>query len=423
MKLYYLPEKEKWADILSRPTDKQKEIDESVQKTIEIVKRQGDAGLMALTEKYDHWKPNTLLANEQEFEEAMGKVDPDLKSAILVAKSNIEKFHAAQREEFEPVETLPGIWCWRKSIAIQRVGLYIPGGSAPLISTLLMLGIPAKLAGCEEIVVCTPAMNGVIHPAILYTASLLGIKKVFKVGGAQAIAAMAFGTETIPAVYKIFGPGNRYVTRAKQVVNEVGVAIDMPAGPSEVLVFADDTCEPRFVAADLLSQAEHGVDSQVLLVTVSKEISTKVMAEIDLQRKNLTRSREIDGALEHSSCIVLDNVKSCFDLINEYAPEHLIIASEKAEDYERYIVNAGSVFAGNYAPESAGDYVSGPNHTLPTNGFAKAYSGVSLDSFVKKITFQKLTPDGLARVKNEIITLAEAERLTAHANAVRQRFN
>lgn len=422
MKLYDRPKNKQWGDLLRRPADHSREIDEVVQKIIASIKEKGDSELLALTQRFDHWTPDRLAVSEKDIELAAQEVDQELRSAILLAKSNIEKFHAAQLETPQPIETSEGIRCWRKPVAIQRVGLYIPGGSAPLISTLLMLGIPATLAGCQDIVVCTPAMNGQIHPAILYTASLLGIRKIFKAGGAQAVAAMAFGTETVPSVHKIFGPGNRFVTRAKQLVSQEGIAIDMPAGPSEVVVFADDTCVPSFVASDLLSQAEHGVDSQVLLVTISKEVAGKVMAELELQKKDLPRTREINGALEHSSCIVLDDVPTCFKLINEYAPEHLIIASTRPDDYVEYIVNAGSVFLGNYAPESAGDYVSGPNHTLPTSGYAKSYSGVSVESFIKKITFQKLTPGGLETVKDAIVSLAMAEQLTAHAQAVLKRF-
>jgi len=422
MKIYYYPEEESWKEILQRPADNQNKIDEAVRDILDTVRIHGDKGLTELTEKFDHWKPHSLLIEEKEFAAAKDRVSSELQSAILLAKANIEKFHSAQREEMSPVETSPGIICWRKSVAIQRVGLYIPGGSAPLISTLLMLAIPAKLAGCEEIVVCTPAKNGEVHPAILYAASLLGIKKLYKTGGAQAIAAMAFGTRTIPKVDKIFGPGNRYVTRAKQMVNDEGIAIDMPAGPSEVMVFADDTCVPSFVASDLLSQAEHGADSQVLLVTISEETAEKVTEEIEIQKKKLDRLSQIDGSLFHSSCVVLKNAESCFDMINKYAPEHLIIASQDPESYAGLVINAGSVFLGNYSPESAGDYVSGPNHTLPTNGFAKAYSGVSLDSFIRKITFQKLSREGLSHVKNAIVCLAEAEQLTAHARAVLKRF-
>jgi histidinol dehydrogenase len=342
-----------------------------------------------------------------------------LKTAIDIAKTNIEKFHSAQKEEVKRIDTIPGVTCWRESKAIEKVGLYIPGGSAPLFSSVLMLGIPARLAGCKEIVLCTPPqLDGKIHPAILYTAAAIGIKQVYKVGGIQAIAAMTFGTETIPQVNKIFGPGNSYVTAAKQYALRKGIAIDMPAGPSEVLIVADDSADADFVAADLLSQAEHGPDSQVILITYNEKFAEKVIDAIENQLQKLSRSTIAKQALENSKCILMDNLKDAVDFINEYAPEHLIISVQDEGEYLDNIVNAGSVFLGMYTPESAGDYASGTNHTLPTAGYAKAYSGVSLDSFLKKITFQRISPKGLQSIGPTIETMAEAEGLDAHKNAV-----
>lgn len=422
MKTYLYPEKEEWKSIVQRPYNDYKKVDGAVKEIIDLVKAGGDAALRDLTKRFDHWSPSSFSAGEEEIKNASAMVSGELKSAIQQAFHNIEKFHNSQKTKITRVETSPEVICWRKSVGIQKVGLYIPGGTAPLISTLLMLGIPARIAGCEEIVVCTPAMNGSVHPAILYVASLLNIKKVFKLGGAQAIAAMAVGTETIPAVYKIFGPGNRYVMRAKQMVSYEGVAIDMPAGPTELAVYADETSDPAFVAADLLSQAEHGIDSQVLLVTTDESLPVKVEAEIDKQKQVLQRVSQIESSLSNSKCIVLKDGMACFGLINKYAPEHLIIASDRAESMADLVINAGSVFLGHFSTESAGDYASGTNHTLPTSGYAKAYSGVSLDSFVKKITFQQLSREGLNGLKNTIVLLAEAEQLTAHKNAVLKRF-
>ncbi|HOZ80162.1 MAG TPA: histidinol dehydrogenase, partial [Ferruginibacter sp.] len=335
------------------------------------------------------------------------------------AKDNITKFHEAQREEIKKIDTTPGVVCWRKSIAIQKVGLYIPGGTAPLFSTLLMLGIPAVLAGCKEIVVCTPCgKDGKVNPVVLYVADLIGLKNIYKIGGVQAIAAMAYGTETVPQVYKIFGPGNQYVTCAKQLINKEGIAIDMPAGPSEVAVYADETCTPAFVAADLLSQAEHGADSQVMLVAASQSIIDETKIEMEKQLQLLPRKDIAVQALENSNFIVMENVDAAFDLLNEYAAEHLIIASDNAPELSVKVMNAGSVFLGHYSPESVGDYASGTNHTLPTNGYAKAYSGVSLDSFVKKVTFQQLTKEGLKNIGTAVEQMAAAEGLDAHKNAV-----
>jgi len=354
---------------------------------------------------------------------AAADIADELKLAICQAKNNIERFHHDQLQDSETIETMPGVMCWRKNVAIERVGLYIPGGTAPLFSTLLMLGIPAMLAGCKEIILCSPpAADGRLHPAILYVAQLIGIKKIFKVGGVQAIAAMAYGTATIPGVYKIFGPGNQYVTCAKQLVQKEGVAIDMPAGPSEVAVYADQSAIPAFVAADLLSQAEHGTDSQSLLVTVSRSIIDSVLAEIDKQVINLPRAEIIKKALENSAAILVKDEEEAIHLLNAYAPEHLILACANAKTLAANVINAGSVFLGHYSPESVGDYASGTNHTLPTNGYARSYSGVSMDSFVKKITFQQLTKEGLKNIGKTVISMAEAEGLQAHAEAVRVRL-
>jgi histidinol dehydrogenase len=347
-----------------------------------------------------------------------------LKQAIATAKNNIEKFHAAQIKSVEFVETMPGVQCWRKTVAIEKVGLYIPGGTAPLFSTVLMLGIPARLAGCREIILCSPPdKGGKLDAAILFSAKLVGITKIFRVGGVQAIAVMAYGTETIPKVYKIYGPGNQYVMCAKQLVQKEGVAIDLPAGPSEVAIYADEMAHPAFVAADLLSQAEHGIDSQVLLVTYHELLIDEVIKELDKQIIKLPRKDIAIKALENGKMILVKNEMEAIDLLNEYAPEHLILASTNADDLAEKITNAGSVFLGNYSPESVGDYASGTNHTLPTNGFAKAYSGVSVDSFVKKITFQKLSEEGLKNIANTVELMADAEGLIAHKNAVSIRIN
>ena len=351
-------------------------------------------------------------------------VSKELKLAIQSAKRNIEKFHINQKEETKVIQTSEGVKCWRKSVAIEKVGLYIPGGSAPLFSTILMLGIPALQAGCSEIVLCTPPnRDGEINPAILYTAELVGVTKIIKVGGAQAIAAMAYGTKSVPQVYKIFGPGNQFVTKAKELIQQDGVAIDMPAGPSEVLVIADSTCEPEFVAADLLSQAEHGTDSQVILLSNDSKILDKTNEELSTQLNQLPRKEIALKALENSKTILCSSIEECVELSNYYAPEHLIIASKNADEYSDQVINAGSVFLGNYSCESAGDYASGTNHTLPTNGYARNYSGVSLDSFVRKITFQKLSKEGIKNIGPAIELMAEAEELFAHKNAVTLRLN
>lgn len=419
MKTYINPPASEWSNILKRPYLETNNLESVVQKIMERVQTEGDQALLQLTQKFDSENIKNLMVSVEELEDSSTQIDSKLKSAIRQAKANIEQFHNAQKEETKVVETMPGVQCWRKSIAIEKVGLYIPGGTAPLFSTVLMLGVPAQIAGCSEIILCTPPQkDGSINPAILYTAQLVGISKIFKVGGAQAIAAMAYGTETIPAVNKIFGPGNQYVTEAKQQANRAGVAIDLPAGPSEVLVVADQSADPAFVAADLLSQAEHGADSQVVLVTFNKEFVKEVREEVDKQIKILPRKEIARKALENSVAIVVENKKTALDVINNYAPEHLIVALENAEMFSSNIKNAGSVFLGHYTPESAGDYASGTNHTLPTNGFATAYSGVSLDSFVKKITFQRISKTGLKNLGPCVEVMAAAEQLEAHKNAI-----
>ncbi|MFT3678760.1 MAG: histidinol dehydrogenase [Ferruginibacter sp.] len=417
--IFINPSKDKWPVITRRPVIDSKPLEATVAAVLADVKHNGDDAVKKYTLQFDKVQLGDLKVSEAEINEAAVLVSNDLKKAIQAAKENIAKFHLRQKEIITEVETVTGVICWRKSVAIQKVGLYIPGGTAPLFSTLLMLGIPATLAGCKEIVVCTPSgRDGKVNPAVLYTASLVGINNIYKIGGVQAIGAMAYGTDSVPQVYKIFGPGNQYVTCAKQLVNKEGLAIDMPAGPSEVAVYADNTCNPAYVAADLLSQAEHGTDSQVMLVATSEQIVTAVEKELELQLKVLPRNEIAAQSLANSSYIVMDDEEGAFDLLNEYAPEHLIIASDKAIVLAEKVVNAGSVFLGHYSPESVGDYASGTNHTLPTNGYAKAYSGVSLDSFVKKITFQQLTMDGLKNIGDTVEQMAAAEGLEAHKNAV-----
>jgi histidinol dehydrogenase len=424
MKVYKYPDRKDWKEILLRPAFDSSALEKKVQKILDKVKKGGDKAVIKFTKEFDGVKLKKLLVTEKEIADAVSFVSDELKEAIQVAKNNIEKFHASQLQKEEVIETMPGVVCWRKSVGIEKAGLYIPGGSAPLFSTILMLGIPAKIAGCKEIILCTPpGVGSEVHPAILYTAQLVGITKIFKAGGVQAIAAMAYGTETIPQVYKIFGPGNQYVTCAKQLIQKNGIAIDMPAGPSEVCVMADETAVPAFVAADLLSQAEHGADSQVLLVATDKSIADSVMDEIAKQVEKLPRKEIAKKALKNSAAVIVKDIAEAVDMVNEYAPEHLIISCADDEAIAEKIINAGSVFSGNYSPESAGDYASGANHTLPTNGYAKAYSGVSVDSFVKKITYQKLTKEGLKNIGKSVELMAEAEGLLAHANAVRVRLN
>ncbi|MDO6391542.1 histidinol dehydrogenase [Pontibacter sp. BT731] len=413
------PAQADWQELVKRPTQNYDDLEAGIARTFQLVQEQGDAALKELTQKYDGVKLTSLFDTQEEIATAEAELSAELKEAILQAYSNIQLFHAQQAEQPKQVETMPGVTCWRKSVPIDRVGLYIPGGTAPLFSTLLMLGVPAKLAGCPEVILCTPpAKDGSIHPAIRYTASLLGIDQIAKVGGAQAIAAMAFGTESIPAVNKIFGPGNQYVTVAKQMLSKTGVAIDLPAGPSEVLVMADDSANPAFVAADLLSQAEHGADSQVVLLTTSAQLLNSVAQELQAQLDVLPRKEFAAKALQNSLGILLGSVDEMLRFSNLYAPEHLILSISNFEEVLDEITNAGSVFLGNYSPESAGDYASGTNHTLPTNGYARAYSGVSLDSFVKKITFQHITPAGLRNIGKTIEVMATAEGLEAHKNAV-----
>lgn len=419
MEIIQYPEKNIWNDILKRPAFSVKELKTNVSNILEDVKANGDAAIKKYALQFDKVSLNTIRVSEEEIAQAIRSVSSELKNAIEMAKQNIETFHTSQKEEIKTIETQKGVSCWRRSIGIEKVGLYIPGGSAPLFSTVLMLGVPAKLAGCKEIILCTPSdQNGKVNPAILYAANLVGVTKIFKIGGVQAIAAMVFGTETIPKVYKIFGPGNQYVTCAKQLINKEGVAIDMPAGPSEVAVIADKSCIPAFVAADLLSQAEHGADSQVILVSNDLSVIENVNNELDKQLKQLSRNIIAEKALKNSKAILVKTSEEGIELLNEYAPEHLIIACENEEVLADKVINAGSVFLGNYSCESAGDYASGTNHTLPTNGYAKAYSGVSLDSFVKKVTFQKLTKEGIQTIGRTIELMAEAEGLDAHKNAV-----
>jgi histidinol dehydrogenase len=421
--IFIEPVKEQWSNILQRPAINSKSLEGTVAAILDDVKLNGDLAVKKYAAQFDKVTLDTLKVTEAEIIEAITFVAAELKTAIQIAKNNITVFHEAQQETIKKIETAKGVTCWRKAIAIQKVGLYIPGGSAPLFSTLLMLGIPAVLAGCKEIIVCTPSdKNGKVNPVVLYVAQLIGLKNIYKIGGVQAIAAMAYSTETIPQVFKIFGPGNQYVTCAKQLVNKEGIAIDMPAGPSEVAVYADETSNASFVAADLLSQAEHGADSQVILVANSQLIIDNVKKEINKQLALLPRKDIATKALAYSRFIVVKNVDAAFDLLNEYAAEHLIIASDNALPLSEKVINAGSVFLGHYAPESAGDYASGTNHTLPTNGHAKAYSGVSLDSFVKKVTFQQLTKEGIKNIGNAVEIMAAAEGLDAHKNAVTLRL-
>lgn len=424
MKLLVNPSPEKWKKQLARPMQKSKEIHKIVKPIFKKVEKNGDKALKKFAQEYDHVTLDSLLVRAEEIHAAKEQISQELRESIQIAKSNIEKFHAAQASPELIEEVMLGVVCRRKSVPIQRVGLYIPGGTAPLFSTVLMLGIPATIAGCKEIVLCTPPnREGKVHPAILYTADLVGITKILKVGGAQAVAALTFGTESVPQVDKIFGPGNQYVTAAKQHATKYGVAIDMPAGPSEVLVYADESAIPAFVASDLLSQAEHGVDSQVVLVTPSEKFAKKVLKEIDEQLEHISRKDIAFKALQNSIAVVMEDQKSAIELINDYAPEHLIIAVENEDEAVQAIVNAGSVFIGNYTPESAGDYASGTNHTLPTYGYARNYSGVSLDSFVKKITYQKITPEGLKKLGPVVEVMAANEQLDAHKHAVTIRLN
>ena len=417
------PDKSQWQEILKRPVMNTENLFDTVRSVIDRVKEEGDRAVLDYEEKFDKVVLASLAVSEEEQQEAENLVSEDLKAAIRLAKQNIETFHAAQRFEGKKVQTQPGVTCWQKAVAIEKVGLYIPGGTAPLFSTVLMLAVPAKIAGCKEIVLCTPpGRDGKVHPAVLFAAKVAGVNRIFKAGGIQAIAAMAYGTESVPKVYKIFGPGNQYVTAAKQLVSLRDVAIDMPAGPSEVEVLADETANPAFVAADLLSQAEHGVDSQVILITTSVELQQAVKVEVERQLALLPRKEIAEKSLANSKLIVVDSMEEAIELTNAYAPEHLIIETEDYLSVAERIVNAGSVFLGSLSPESAGDYASGTNHTLPTNGYAKAYSGVSLDSFIRKITFQEIKPEGLNIIGPAIELMAANEQLDAHKNAVSVRL-
>jgi histidinol dehydrogenase len=414
MKLFKNPVRQEWSSILVRPTADISEIENRVKPILDEVKLHGDEALRKFALAFDNILLNDFELSESDFNAAASELSDELKSAIQLAYDNIYRFHLAQITAPETIETMPGVQCWRKSVGIEKVGIYIPGGTAPLFSTVLMLGIPAKIAGCKDIILCSPSN----HPAILYASKLVGVTRVFRIGGAQAIAALAYGTESVPQVSKIFGPGNQYVTAAKQLVSKEGIAIDMPAGPSEVAVYADDSAVPAFVAADLLSQAEHGIDSQVILVSTSEKLISEVQTEVEKQLATLPRKAMAAASLENSKAILVASEKDAIQILNEYAAEHLILAVENADEVGEKIVNAGSIFIGNYTPESCGDYASGTNHTLPTNGYAKAYSGVSVDSFVRKITFQKITKEGLEKLGPAVQIMAEAESLQGHSNAV-----
>ncbi|WP_373058832.1 histidinol dehydrogenase [Zunongwangia sp. H14] len=423
MNKIYNPEPSEWLEILKRPTKTVEDIEETVNQIFSEVIKNGDAAIEKYTELFDGFKPEETRVTAMETDDARNKLSQELKDAIFLAKTNIEKFHAAQKTEVVRLETTAGVECWQEKRPIQKVGLYIPGGTAPLFSTILMLAVPAALAGCKEVVLCTPPdTKGNVHPAILYTADLCGITRIHKVGGIQAIAGMTFGTETIPKVYKIFGPGNQFVTVAKQLATRHNVAIDMPAGPSELLVVADEAANAAFVASDLLSQAEHGADSQVILVSTSKDLINNVEKEVENQLKELPRKEIAGKAIENSKLIYVENKETALELINEYGPEHFIICTVNNDFYAENVQNAGSVFIGNYTPESAGDYASGTNHTLPTNGYAKQYSGVNLDSFMKSMTFQKISESGIKAIGPAIEVMADAEGLQAHKNAVSLRL-
>ena len=424
MNKIYNPKQENWASLLERPTKTVDDIEATVKEIFTAVQNKGDKAVQQYTTQFDGIALDTILVSDEEVQNAIINVSDELKAAIQLAKSNIEKFHTAQKTNRVSVETAPGVECWQEKRPIQKIGLYIPGGTAPLFSTVLMLAVPAKIAGCKEVVLCSPPdANGNLNPAILYAAQLCGVTKILKVGGIQAIAGMTFGTASIPKVYKIFGPGNQYVTVAKQLATQFGVAIDMPAGPSELLVVADDSAVPAFVASDLLSQAEHGTDSQVILVSTSKQMIEAVEEEVQSQLAVLPRKTIAEKAIANSKLIFVENAAIALDLINEYGPEHFIVCTENNDYFVDNIANAGSVFIGNYTPESAGDYASGTNHTLPTNGYAKNYSGVNLDSFMKSMTFQKISEAGIQTIGKAIEIMAEKEGLQAHKNAVTLRLN
>ena len=417
------PSRSDWPEILKRPTQTVADIEQTVNQIFDEIRTKGNSAVAKYTDLFDGIRLDSLQVTSQEIEEAKNEISSQLKEAIQLARTNIEKFHSAQKTDRVSVETTHGVSCWQEKKPIQKVGLYIPGGTAPLFSSILMLAIPAKLAGCEEIVLCTPPnMQGKVNPAILYAAELCGVTQIFKIGGIQAIGAMTFGTEDVPQVYKIFGPGNQFVTVAKQLATKYQVAIDMPAGPSELLIFADDSAKASYVASDLLSQAEHGTDSQVILVSTSELLLDEVASELESQIEELPRKDIARKAIENSRLILVDSDTEALELINEYGPEHFIVCAVNEVFFVEGIANAGSVFIGNYAPESAGDYASGTNHTLPTNGYAKQYSGVNLDSFMKTITFQKISEDGIREIGPSIELLAEAEGLQAHKNAVSLRL-
>lgn len=423
MNKIYNPKPETWASILERPTKTVDDIEATVKEIFKEVQKKGHSAVAKYTALFDGAKIDTIEVTKAEIDQAIASISIELKEAIQLAKSNIKKFHSAQKTDRVVVETIEGVNCWQEKRPIQKIGLYIPGGTAPLFSTVLMLAVPAEIAGCNEIVLCSPPdKNGNINPAILYAANLCGVNKILKVGGIQAIAGMTFGTETIPKVYKIFGPGNQFVTVAKQLATQFGVAIDMPAGPSELLIVADDAAVPAFVASDLLSQAEHGTDSQVILVSTSKKLIDAVETEIQMQLEALPRKAIAEKSIGNSKLIFVENDTIALELINEYGPEHFIICTANDDFYSNGIQNAGSVFIGNYTPESAGDYASGTNHTLPTNGYAKNYSGVNLDSFTKAMTFQKISEKGIQKIGKAIEIMAEAEGLQAHKNAVKLRL-
>lgn len=419
MRIVHHPLRSDWPALFQRASAGMEALEVAVAPILDDVRERGDAAVRDCTRRFDGVELDDIAIPPSQIAAAAAQVSAELQAAIRLAAANIEKFHAGQREAPIEIETMPGVRCWRRSVAIESVGLYIPGGTAPLFSSLLMLGIPAKLAGCRDIAVCTPpGPDGDIHPAILFTAHLLGLSQVFAIGGAQAIAALAYGTETVPRVHKIFGPGNSYVTAAKLLVNRAGVAIDLPAGPTELAIIADSTSNPAFVAADVLSQAEHGADSQVLVVTDDAQTAAAVQRETARQLEALQRREIAAAALQHSAIVVVANLGAALALVNEYAPEHLILAVERPEALAKKVVNAGSVFLGHFAPESAGDYASGTNHTLPTSGYAAAYSGVSLDSFVKKITYQAIDTRGIRELGPAVELMAEAEGLVGHKNAV-----
>jgi len=419
MNIISFPERSEWADLLTRPVQNSNAIEGKVLPILDLVKSKGDEGLRELAKRFDGIDLTEFAFSPEEFDAAEGQLDEELKAAIRQAYQNIYTFHKAQLQSVEKIETMPGVTCWRRSVGIEKVGIYIPGGTAPLFSTVLMLGIPAQLAGCKEVILCTPSN----HPAILFAAKLVGVTSAFRIGGAQAIAAMAYGTESVPKVYKIFGPGNQYVTTAKMLISKEGIAIDMPAGPSEVAVYADDTAVPSFVAADLLSQAEHGADSQVLLVSTSEKLLVAVNEELTKQLDVLPRRDLASQSIANSKAILVNSAYEAIDILNDYAAEHLILSVKDAEEVAEKIVNAGSIFLGNFTPESCGDYASGTNHTLPTNGYARAYSGVSVDSFVKKITVQHITEAGIRNIGPVVEVMAQAESLDAHKMAVTIRLN